>query len=234
MKNFTPKFPWFPNIEIFINRKKILEHIEQSFQHFSGTLLDVGSGHMPYKELILKNTGVDKYIGMDLSDSDIYNKIKPDIYWDGYTIPLEDNSIDSILLTEVLEHCPYPSKTLAEISRVVKPGGKVIFSVPFLWYLHESPYDFYRYTPYAIKMLFNDAGFSMASLETYGGTHLSFLHFYFIWLKKSSFPKVLRFVIYLLTLPFILLALAIINKKNNSDFKNGQIYIGLVGVAEKK
>ena len=200
----------------------------------SGRLLDVGSGHMPYKPEIMANSGVTEYIGMDLENSEFYDVVKPDIYWDGYAIPLEDKTIDTVLLTEVLEHCPEPAKVLAEIFRVLKPGGKLVFSVPFIWYLHESPYDFYRYTPYAIERLFKTAGFGFDILETYGDSDLAFLHSYLIWLKRGKLPKPVRFIIYLLTLPFILLFLGISNKKNESNFSDRQIFIGIVGIATRK
>lgn len=231
--NFTPKFPWFPYVEIYINRNRLFRHIKRSTPWFSGRLLDVGCGHMPYREYILQHGKVDEYIGMDLENSSIYNVVKPDIYWDGYSMPVADASMDSILITEVLEHCPYPALILKETARVLKPGGKVVFSVPFLWYLHESPWDFYRYTPYAIQMLFKDAGFALPVLETFGDSDLALLHFYLIWLKKSKLPKFIRFGIYLITLPFILLFLALAGKKNCTEFKDGQIFIGIVGIAEK-
>lgn len=233
MKTFTPKIPWFPYVEMYIIRNKIWGHIKRSAPYFSGKLLDVGSGHMPYKSYIMECTGVQEYISMDLENSEIYGMIKPDIYWDGYKIPLPDASIDSVLITEVLEHCPEPALVLAEVQRVLKPEGKVIFSVPFIWYLHESPWDFYRYTPYAIQRLFKNAGISLPVLETYGDSDLAFLHFYFIWLKKGKLPKFIRFGIYLLTLPISLLCLVLANKKNTSNFKDGHIYIGTVGIGSK-
>ncbi len=231
--SFTPKFPWFPNIEMYIPRTSLLNHIKRSTSYYKGKLLDVGCGVMPYKELIKKNGDIDEYIGMDLPNSEVYSTSQPDLYWDGYNIPLENSTIDSVLLTEVLEHCPEPQKVLRDINRVLKPNGVVVFSVPFIWYLHESPWDFYRYTPYAIEKMFKDTGYTLPVLETYGSSDLAFLHFYFIWLKKSSFPKFLRFGIYLLSLPFILLCLAFKSQKNNSSFNDGQMFIGIVGIAKK-
>ncbi len=155
------------------------------------------------------------------------------LLWDGFNIPLPENSIDSVLLTEVLEHCPEPKLVLKDIHRVLKQDGTVIFSVPFIWYLHESPWDFYRYTPFAIKKMFEENGFRFEILETYGSNDLSFLHSYLIWLKKGALPKFIRFGIYLLSLPHILLFLAFANGKNRTEFKDGDIFIGIVGVAKK-
>jgi SAM-dependent methyltransferase len=231
---FTPRFPWFPNIEIFITRKELSRHIKCSLPFFKGKLLDVGCGVMPYRDFILQQSAAEKYIGLDLASTEIYKHIQPDLVWDGYSIPLPDQSVDSVLLTEVLEHCPEPSLVLKEVHRVLKNDGNVVFSVPFLWHLHESPWDFYRYTPYAIKKLFGDGGFSLEVLETFGSNDRAFLHAYFIWLKKGRLPKAVRFVIYLLTLPLILLFLAFTKSRNRRVFEDGQIFIGIVGVAKKR
>lgn len=233
MKKFTPRFPWFPHINIFMIRNKIYDHVQVSSKSFSGTVLDVGCGHMPYKSLVLSNIAVQEYIGMDLEHSEIYNQVNADLYWDGASIPLADASVDAILLTEVLEHCPDPLHVLNETYRVLKPGGIIVFSVPFLWYLHETPYDFYRYTPYAIDKMLCDTGYKDIELETYGNGRYAFLHVYFIWLKRGSWPKFFRFIIYLVSLPFILFLLNGYKKANNSRFGDGQMFIGIIGAARK-
>lgn len=231
--SFTPKFPWFPHVDIFITRNHLFKHIKSSLPFFKGKLLDVGCGVMPYRDFIKSKATLTDYIGMDLPNSEVYKGIEPDLLWDGFNIPLEEGTIDSILLTEVLEHCPEPKLVLKDIHRVLKQDGSLIFSVPFIWYLHESPWDFYRYTPFAVKKMFEESGFAFEVLETYGSNDLAFLHSYLIWLKKSALPKWLRFAIYLLTLPHILLFLVFANGRNRSTFKDGQIFIGIVGVAKK-
>ena len=188
---------------------------------------------MPYKELIMNNPKVEKYLGMDLENSDIYNQIQPDIYWDGYNIPLPDNSVNCVMLTEVLEHCPDPDKVLKEANRVLKSEGKIIFSVPFIWYLHETPYDFYRYTPFALNHILTDTGYVDIDLETYGNNRFALLHVYLIWLKRGGAPKIFRFLMYLVTLPFILLALVNYKNSKKKSFINGQLYIGIIGSARK-
>jgi len=234
MKNFKPHFPWFQNVDVYLIRKGIFGFMERSLPYFSGKVLDVGCGYMPYRDMVSSNGKVTEYIGMDLEDSEIYNQVKADLYWDGYKIPLQDNSVNTVLLTEVLEHCPNPGLVLDEIRRILIPGGRVIFSVPFIWYLHEVPFDFYRYTPYAITKMFGDRDFTFLSLETYGNNNAAFLHAYFIWLKTGSLPKILRFGIYLATLPLILPALLLSGKNRNDRFGHAQMFIGITGIAEKK
>ncbi len=64
-----------------------------------------------------------------------------------YEIPLEDGSFDTVLMTEVLEHLEEPARGLAEAGRLLRPGGKLILTTPFMWPLHEEPRDFFRYSP---------------------------------------------------------------------------------------
>lgn len=97
---FTPRFPWLPNVEIFITRNQLFKHIKKSTPFFKGKLLDVGCGVMPYRDFIKGNASIEEYVGMDLPNSEVYKGIQPDLLWDGFNIPLPENSIDSVLLTE--------------------------------------------------------------------------------------------------------------------------------------
>ena len=104
-------------IDVFVPRKAILEAINNNLHIFKETLLDIGCGQMPYRELIFsKNKNVKKYIGLDLEVSTVHNTSIADLKWDAKTIPLENETIDSAMATEVLEHSFYPNETLLEIS----------------------------------------------------------------------------------------------------------------------
>ena len=84
--------------------------------------------------------------------SNIYEKlkeVKPDIIVQGSQLDIPSNSIDCIILTEVLEHLYEPQKVLKELNRILKPHGKLIGTVPFAQFEHEEPYDYYRYTYFA-------------------------------------------------------------------------------------
>jgi SAM-dependent methyltransferase len=73
------------------------------------------------------------------------------IIGDATKLPIKSNCIDCVKCTELLEHVEYPEKVLKEISRVVKPQGFLVLSVPFLIEIHGDPYDFYRFTDQKIK-----------------------------------------------------------------------------------
>src|SRR6187402_2633105 len=92
-------------IDKYYARHSILEALQANRQYLTGTLLDVGCGKMPYKELLLQPQGrTEKYLGLDLDIpvSDTYSGSRPDLLWDGRIMPLEGGSVDSVMLTEVL------------------------------------------------------------------------------------------------------------------------------------
>ncbi len=105
------------NMDKYIARRSILRAIKDHLQEFEGTFLDIGCGEMPYKELILKNSRVEKYIAIDIQNPRYQEKSLPDLFWNGSEIPLKDNCVDCVFATEFLEHIPEPQRILNEISR---------------------------------------------------------------------------------------------------------------------
>lgn len=82
---------------------------------------------------------------------------------------IKSESLDTVLLSDVLEHIREPAKLLVEISRILRPGGYLILNVPFAYRLHEQPYDYYRFTSYALEYLVNKAGLRVIELRALGG-----------------------------------------------------------------
>jgi len=72
------------------------------------------------------------------------------------------------LCTEVLEHVPSLDRALVEVARVLRAGGVMIATTPFLVRLHEEPWDFRRPTPHRLRAALEDAGFVVETLEKFG------------------------------------------------------------------
>jgi len=173
------------SMDLYIVRSEIYHSLYKFLQHCEGILLDIGCGEMPYKEMILKNSKITKYIGMDIENPKYQVNTKPDIFWDGDVIPLEDNSVDCAIATELFEHLPDIERVLEEIRRVLKPQGKFFFTVPFLWPLHDNPQDEYRYTPFSLKRHLENAGFTEINIEAMGGWDASLAQMIGLWVRRS-------------------------------------------------
>jgi SAM-dependent methyltransferase len=117
-------------------------------------VLDIGAGEAPYRELFDEQT----YVTLDYDDTPHSGEV--DLHGAADAIPADEASFDVILCTQVLEHVPSPLRVLREFSRVLRPGGTLVATVPFAWEEHETPYDFFRYTRYGIEQLLLDAAFT--------------------------------------------------------------------------
>jgi SAM-dependent methyltransferase len=140
-------------------------------QYFTGSLIDIGCGTKPYKNLL--SPFVSEHTGLDHKDS-FHDQSNVDLFGTAYDIPCEDQSFDSALCSAVLEHLEEPELAIRECFRVLKPNGHAIYSIPFIWHLHEEPRDFYRYSKYGIRYLFEKSGFEIVELEALSGFWVTF------------------------------------------------------------
>jgi SAM-dependent methyltransferase len=186
-------------LELYSVRTAIFDAIKSNLSKFKGVVVDLGCGIMPYKEYITQsNVGIE-YVGIDFEKpaGAEYEMVKPDLFWDGISIPLEDSSVDTILATELLEHCANPDIILKEAFRVLRPGGHIFFTVPFIWNIHLVPYDEYRYTPFALQRLLTNSGFIDIDLKALGLWDASLAQMLGIWYKNrpSRFMKSFSFLL---------------------------------------
>ena len=91
---------------------------------------------------------------IDLIAFDIYASPCVQFIGDGQSIPLADASIDGVVVQAVLEHVLEPGLVAEEIHRVLRPGGIVYADTPFMYPVHEGPYDFTRYSDSGHRYLF--------------------------------------------------------------------------------
>jgi SAM-dependent methyltransferase len=123
-------------------------------------VLDTGTGDAPYKPLLAHT----RYESADFEQVD-KRYAKSTYICDLSAIPVEDGRFDAIFFNQVMEHLPEPKLAIRELFRVLKPGGRMIFTAPLFYEEHEQPYDFYRYTQFAVRYLFTGAGFQIDRLD---------------------------------------------------------------------
>ena len=157
-------------IGVFINpfylgRSVMYINVKKFAHYITGKTLDVGSGSKPYFNLF-KN--VTEYIGLDVEQSGHSHKLESiDVFYDGKTFPFEENSFDSLVFFEVLEHVFNPETFFKQIKKVVRPQGYCLVSIPFIWGEHEQPFDFARYSSFGLKYMFDQYGFEIVKHKKY-------------------------------------------------------------------
>ena len=162
-KNFLhPKLgPW--TVGLYIHRKKILNSLIKATPYLKGKLLDVGCGNKPYQSIL----STDQYTGIDVNVT-LHQKDNVDVMFDGVNIPFDNDHFNSVLCTEVLEHCADPVVLMKEIKRILKPGGCAFITAPMFIEHHEVPYDMRRMTYYGMKNLAESNGMEIIMIEDRG------------------------------------------------------------------
>ena len=221
------------NLDRYIVRTAILGAIKENLPYFNGKMLDIGCGKMPYRSFIKSNSTITEYIGIDIETAAEYDpNVRPDYTWDGITIPLDNETFDCIMGTEVLEHCPHPDVILSEIYRVLKTDGIFFFTTPFLWNLHEVPHDEYRYTPFSLTRHLTRVGFKDINIKASGGWHASMAQMLGLWVRRSNLTPLKRKYLSILIKPIIKKLLRL-DAKTKIQFNKGPMITTIYGTAKK-
>ena len=208
---FDFSFP-YNIVAVFVNpfffvRKNLYYNIRKFAHKLDGKLLDFGCGCKPYKNFFSE---CEEYIGLDIDDrGHKHQNEQIDVYYDGKKIPFEDGYFDSLFTTEVYEHVPDLQEILPEINRVLKMGGYMIVTVPFVWNEHESPYDFRRFTQYGIKLNLEEMGFKIIKIEKSTGYIEMIFQLYMEYIRHS-FSKLTDNAIIMMIVQLILCAPVIV------------------------
>lgn len=129
----------------------------------TGKVLDLGGD---------KNSDYQALLGgqFELTTVNGNPQARPDLIADlEETLPLAAESFEGVLLVNVLEHIFNWENLLRESYRVLKPGGDLVVIVPFLFPIHPSPYDFWRFSAQALERKLKALGFSQLSIKPLGG-----------------------------------------------------------------
>jgi SAM-dependent methyltransferase len=141
----------------FLSRRALWRAIASSSHELSGPLLDVGCGSQPYRSLF----SVAEYIGLEFDTPETRQLAIADVFYDGGRFPFDNGKFASVLCNQVLEHVFNPAEFVAELFRVLRPGGRLLLTVPFVWDEHHQPYDYARYSSFGLLYLLKAAGFKI-------------------------------------------------------------------------
>ncbi|HZT37136.1 MAG TPA: methyltransferase domain-containing protein [Bryobacteraceae bacterium] len=146
--------------------------IEEAVARFASAMpegawvLDAGCGECKYKRWFSRQ----RYVGIDLGIGDAaWNYATIDAVADLGSIPFRSGSFEAALNLVTLEHVREPALVLAEILRVLSPGGRLLLILPHEWEEHQTPHDYFRYTRYGAEYLLRRVGFEDIRIEPVGG-----------------------------------------------------------------
>ena len=141
-------------------------------KYAGGTLLDIGCGTKPFHEVF--EAQVEEYIGLDIpSKIDRPNQterlMQIDIYGDCLDLPFRSSSVDTVFSAFVIEHLFDYNRYIDEVYRVLKREAYFIMLSPFIVEIHEQPYDYFRFTKYALELIANKHRFKAIHIVPIGG-----------------------------------------------------------------
>ena len=160
--SFLIRTPFHPQWLIGRHKHRFLL---QAGQKLEGRVLDIGCSDRSTRHYLDRNVD---YIGLDYFTADTLYHSRPDLYGNAETLPFTNESINTVLLLDVLEHVQRPGLCIAEIHRVLRTGGSLVLNIPFIYPLHDEPHDYQRWTKYGIRSLLTEMGFDIQSEKSYG------------------------------------------------------------------
>jgi SAM-dependent methyltransferase len=146
-----------------------------------GIVMDVGAKRARYRSL----GAATEYLTLDLRAD-----VGADIVGDLHDVPRENASLDTVIATEVLEHCHDPARAVGEIHRLLRPGGVCVLSTRFIHPFHPDPHDYYRFSSDGLEHLFRE--FSTVEVIPLGNRSQS------AWLMLPDRPRLLSMLLGLL------------------------------------
>lgn len=141
---------------------KLYSDLRRELALLRGRILDVGCGDMPYRDWLPRAqvvVGIDEVVGPKVNR----------VAMAGVRWPFADHEFDAVLCTQVLEHVESADFLVKECFRCLKPGGRAIFTAPFIYGEHGSPKDFFRFSAFGLRSVLSRAGFEVLLEKKQGG-----------------------------------------------------------------
>ncbi|MFN5335209.1 MAG: class I SAM-dependent methyltransferase [Bacteroidota bacterium] len=216
----------------YIIRSNLFRSIKKYIHYLYGNVLDFGCGSKPYRNLVV----CESYTGVDFeNEGHPHDNEMIDVFYDGKSLPFKSEHFDSILCTEVFEHIFDLSETVRELNRVLKKGGNILITCPFVWKEHELPYDAARYTLFAIEHLMVKHGFRKVEVNKSGSFYETIIQLKILLYYDKFYPFVKKTT--LLRIPYKIFFILIPNLCSvlfKKFFrKDVQLYLNNVAVYQK-
>lgn len=139
---------------------------EADLAGLAGRVLDIGCAD---RWLARRLSAACEYVGLDYPPTGgILYRARPDVFGDAARLPFAEASFDAVVMLEVLEHLAEPALALREIARVLRPRGVLVLSMPFLYPIHDAPFDFQRYTRHGLERALGEAGLAPVRIDRVG------------------------------------------------------------------
>jgi SAM-dependent methyltransferase len=143
------RYHWLPRHRLVATLRRVRDHAH-------GTLLDVGCGGRAFAPLFRGRA--ERYLGLDRPGSPERNGPRPDVHGDAQRLPVRDGAVDTVLCLAVLNLVPDPARALAEMRRVLAPGGVAVLEFVQNAPLYPGCPDLWRFTRPGIERLLAAAG----------------------------------------------------------------------------
>lgn len=174
-----------------------------------GRVIDVGCGDRWLAETVGRQAD---YVGLDYPPTVAQGYPGAvDVFGDASRLPFGTAAADTLLLLDVLEHLREPEAALAEAARVLKPGGRLVLQVPFLYPVHDAPNDYGRWTREGLQLLLERHGFTQEEEAVHSFPLETAAALASMALAKSGLDALNRQPLSLPLLPLIVLLIPCIN-----------------------
>ena len=176
------------------------------------SVIEIGGGNAMMRSILQKACRSKTYISSDIEPTN-----NTDVICDAQDMIFSDEDADVIAAFEVMEHIPDTNKFLSEVSRVLRPNGYLVISVPFLYGKHDYQ-DFYRWTAQGLERVMNKHNLTVLLVKSRGGTFLTittlvsnFIHSKFqpignSWRARGIWRKVYYGFMSIIMLPVVLMS----------------------------
>ena len=229
LRDFLAPVPYVP---LFFERYHILRSLQETVPLASpGAFLDVGCGMKPYESLFVER--FTSYLGLDYPttmEGSYGQGTRADVFASCTDLPFSENSFDTVITTQVLEHVSEPQTMLREIARVLKTDGIIILSAPMCWPLHEVPHDYFRYTEFSLHDMLQQSGFEILHAVKRGDSCQTLFQLFIdlFFSVRTDSPKLIRYLSYLFNTLLVLFGWLA-----SKFFPNERLYLGMTFVGRK-